>query len=261
MGYFRQTLLRLGAAIQFLTLLPVPGMPVNQQIGLAHALLAFPIVGGLIGLLLSGVWLFAGLWWPGLPQAALVVVAWALITGGLHLDGLSDTFDGVMSWRPREQKLAIMKDSRIGAMGTLAIAAILLLKTAFVGQINTAWPILLAAPILGRWAMILAICHFPPATATGMGATVQQEAPRWLPLAALLLTAGCVGVAAGLAGWLAMLLVVGLVLVIGRWWAATLGGLTGDTYGALCELAEVLALAALLAASANLATTIAAVAA
>lgn len=254
MSYIRQTLLRLGAAIQFLTLLPVPGMPVNQQIGLAQALLAFPIVGALIGLLLSGVWLFAGLW-PGLPQAALVVVAWALITGGLHLDGLSDTFDGVMSWRPREQKLAIMKDSRIGAMGTLAIGAILLLKTAFVSQIGTAWPLLLVAPILGRWAMILAICHFPPATATGMGATVQQEAPRWLLLVALLLTAGCVGVAAGVAGWVAMLLVAGLVLVIGRWWVAALGGLTGDTYGALCELAEVLALAALLAASA---TTVAA---
>jgi adenosylcobinamide-GDP ribazoletransferase len=237
----------LDTALRFLTSLPLPWSIRGGQLG--SALPFFPLVGALIGGLLLVVGWLAGSFWPPLSQAVLLVVAWSVLSGGLHLDGLSDTADAIMSWRDREQKLAIMKDSRIGTMGALAIAAVLLLKLAFLSDAGAGWwQSVLLAPILGRWAMLLAIGGFPAARPGGLGSMVQGQLAGWqLALISGLVTLVATLIA-GVGGLVAVLLVGVVAYALGRWWTKELGGLTGDTYGAICELAEVVALAALIAA-------------
>jgi len=151
---------------------------------------------------------------PSAPaQAVLVVVAISMITSGLHLDRL-------MSWRPRKRKLEIMKDSRIGAMGALALIAVFALKVVFTAAAGEGWPrAVLLATALGR-----CLQHLLPAGARGrLGPLLSGLCPssRFCPMGLL------------------------VAQVLATCWTHTLGGLTGDTYGALCEIGEVVALAAL----------------
>jgi adenosylcobinamide-GDP ribazoletransferase len=160
---------------------------------------------------------------------------------------LSDTFDGVMSWRPRERKLEIMRDSRMGVMGALALLAILALKTALLSAAGTWTTALLVAPALGRWAMCFGLCRYPSARADGLGAMVQAQSESSTLRGATLIAAVAALVIAGPRGLLALALVWLVSRALARWWVRDLGGLTGDTYGALCEIGEVVALAALTA--------------
>lgn len=236
-------------ALRFLTIIPQPWLPPTDTQGMLRALPWFPAAGLVIGALLLPVGWLAGQLWGALVTAALLVVAWAVLTGGLHLDGLSDTFDGVMSWRPRARKLEIMKDSRIGALGALAISAVLLLKFALLAEAGAAWwQALLLAPLLGRWADLFGIAWFPPAAEGGLGHAFHAQLRRPTLLVVSVLTAAAALLIAGPAGIAAMLLVSLCTYLLGRWWTRALGGLTGDTYGALCEIAEVVALATLIAA-------------
>lgn len=239
----------IGEAMRFLTVIPQPWLPPMSEASAVIAIPWFPAAGLIIGALLLPLGWLAGLAWGELALAALVVVAWGAITGGLHLDGLSDTFDAVMSWRPRERKLEIMKDSRIGAMGALALVAVLLLKVVFLAEAGAEWwRAALLAPVLGRWADCYGIFWFPAAREGGLGRSFNaqvRKADFWIASAVALAAALLIGGAAGLA---AALLVWGGSHLLARWWTRDLGGLTGDTYGALCEIGEVVALAALAAA-------------
>jgi adenosylcobinamide-GDP ribazoletransferase len=169
------------------------------------------------------------------------------LTGGLHLDGLADTADGLLSGKERRTKLAIMEQSQIGTFGALAVLCSLLLKIAFLSEIPA--PArgrgLILALALGRWAMVSAAMFFPLARDRGMAWALKAHfrgmdyafaTVTTLVLTVLLLPPW--GLAVCGIVWLA-------ALVLG--WAMTrvLGGLTGDTYGATCELAEVLALGVL----------------
>lgn len=240
-----------GEALRFLTVLPVPGLPPMTAAAVPRAIPAFPLVGAVIGALLVAVGLLAGALWDDWVRAVAIVVAWGVITGGLHLDGLSDTFDAVMSWRPRERKLEIMKDSRIGAMGALALIALLALKVAWLHSLGASWlPAVALAPVLGRWADTYGIFWHPAAREGGLGRDFQAQVRQrdfWLASASTLALALALG---GVRGLLAFALVALASHLLARWWVHVLGGLTGDTYGALCEIAEVVALAALAAHSA-----------
>lgn len=231
-------------AIRFLTIIPIPWLPAMDERSIPRSIPWFPIVGLLIGGVLLPIGWLAGWLWGDLVRAVLLVVAWAVLTGGLHLDGLSDTFDAVWSWRPRERKLEIMRDSRIGAMGALALIAVLLLKVAWLHAAGEQWwQAVLLAPLWGRWADSYGIHWFPPAREGGLGRTFQDEVqPRqfYLTTAATLLLAGLIG---GLVGLLAGLAVWLATWLLARWWTRDLGGLTGDTYGALCEIGEAVVLA------------------
>jgi adenosylcobinamide-GDP ribazoletransferase len=238
---------RLGEALRFLTILSVPGLPPAREGAIGHALPLFPLAGAVIGALLVALGWLAGLLWGDLARAALLVVGWGVLTAGLHLDGLADTFDAVMSWRPRERKLEIMKDSRIGTMGALALVAVLGLKLAWLAQAGPRWlPAVLLAPALGRWAAIYGIFRFPPAREGGLGRDFQAQA-RGPALLTATLSAAALALLGGPRGLLALALVWGVSHLLGRWWTRDLGGLTGDTYGALCEIAEAVALAVLTA--------------
>ena len=236
----------LGEALRFLTILPIGGLPPASEATIARAIAVFPLAGAVIGALLVGVGLIGGALWDDWARAVIIVVAWAIITAGLHLDGLSDTFDAVLSWRSRERKLEIMKDSRIGAMGAIALIAILSLKIALIHSAGAGWlRAIVLAPVLGRWADTYGIFWFPPARAGGLGREFQSRVGRTdfiigsgIALALALALGGTRGIVALALTWV-------VAQVLGMWWARDLGGLTGDTYGALCEIAEVVALGVL----------------
>jgi adenosylcobinamide-GDP ribazoletransferase len=244
-------------AIRFLTVIPLPFMqPMsmdNYERNIARAMGWFPLAGLLIGAIAAAVGAISGLFWGDWARAAFVVIALGIVTAGLHLDGVSDTFDAVMSWRPRERKLEIMKDSRIGAMGAMALVAVMLLKVIFYGTAGAAWlPAVLIAPVLGRWADLYGIFFFPAAAEGGLGRTVKDHTRMRdfvLATVQMLLIVGAVGfTCAGLPGLLRGGIAIAVVLLAAHFlftrWTHALGGLTGDTYGAVCEIGEVVALAA-----------------
>lgn len=238
----------MGEALRFLTAVPMPGLPPMKEANIARAIAAFPLAGFLIGVLGAGAgWASGWLWGPEL-RAVVVVVAWMVATGGLHLDGLADSADALFSWRPRERKLEIMKDSRIGTMGALALIASVLLKVGALYSLGPAWWVgALLAPMWGRWADVYGIYGFPAAGEGGMGRAFHDRVRRRdfvfatvfaLLIGGLVLFPG--GAAVGL-------VVLAVTYLLARWMVAALGGLTGDTYGALSEVGEVVALLVLAA--------------
>jgi adenosylcobinamide-GDP ribazoletransferase len=234
----------LGEALRFLTIIPILGMPPMSERAIARAIPLFPLAGAVIGALLAGLGLACGAIWDPWVRSIAIVVGWGILTAGLHLDGLSDSFDAVMSWRSRERKLEIMKDSRIGAMGALALIAVLALKVAWLHAAGDGWlRAVWLAPILGRWADIYGIFWFPPAREGGLGREFQSQARRGDFLIATATAIGLGLVLAGPRGLLALAVVWVISHWLARWWTRDLGGLTGDTYGALCEIAEAVTLA------------------
>ncbi|MGB9736905.1 MAG: adenosylcobinamide-GDP ribazoletransferase [Chloroflexus aggregans] len=234
-------------AIRFLTIIPLPGIPPMNEQSVVRAIPWFPIVGLVIGGALVATDRIVRPLWGDLTAAVMVMAIWGIITGGLHLDGLSDTFDAVMSWRSRERKLEIMKDSRIGAMGALALIVLIMFKVALITEATNVWPALLLAPMLGRWADCYGIYRFPAAREGGLGRTFNAQVRQqdlWLSSAMML---GAAWLVAGITGIVAAVFVLGVAHLLASWWVRDLGGLTGDTYGALCEIGEVVALAVLTA--------------
>jgi adenosylcobinamide-GDP ribazoletransferase len=239
----------LATAFRFLTILPLPGRAAVPGEVLGRSTAWFPLVGALIGAILACIGALAGLLWGPLTVRLLVVAGWAALTRGLHLDGLADSADGLGGGATRERKLAIMKDSRIGTFGLLAVAGLLALKLAFLAELESLalWRVLVPACALARWAMLLAMFAFPTAVPGGLAGRFKPGC-RWPQLAAGSLVAAAAAFfflgfwGLGLLGLTALLTLLWSLLV-----RRALGGHTGDTYGALAELGEALVLAALAA--------------
>jgi adenosylcobinamide-GDP ribazoletransferase len=204
------------------------------------------LIGLLIGSLLAGLQQLAGHADP-LLQAALLTAIWALITGGLHLDGLADSADAwVGGHGDRERTLAIMKDPRSGPAAVSTLLLVLLLKfAALVVLVKTGdWPALLLAPVLGRSALVALLLSTPYVRPGGMGSAIAKHLPRAAAVVALLVVAAG-GLLAGKAGALALAVAVAAGLLLRWMMMRRLGGMTGDTLGAAVELTEVAALVAL----------------
>ncbi|HXZ06268.1 MAG TPA: adenosylcobinamide-GDP ribazoletransferase [Ktedonobacteraceae bacterium] len=237
------------AAVRFLSLLPVPGSTqlFNKDENAPRVVVGceyFPVVGVLLALLL---WLLTLIFSPLVPQlvlAALLVCALVILTGGLHLDGLMDTCDGLFGGSTREHKLEIMHDSRVGSFGVLAGICMLMLKFALFASIKAhALPLaLLIALPSARWTMVVALRVFPSARATGLGAAFHQAITTKRMLVTGIVSLVLVLVAGQLLGLIAWIAVTATSLLLGFWLTQVLGGLTGDTYGAIEELAEEVAL-------------------
>ncbi|ALI08859.1 MULTISPECIES: adenosylcobinamide-GDP ribazoletransferase [Pseudomonas] len=234
-------------ALQFLSSLPVrlPGMPEPEQLG--RSLLFYPLVGLVFGGLL---WTLDGLLLgtPLLLHAALVLMAWVLLSGGLHLDGLADSADAWLGgFGDRERTLLIMKDPRSGPIAVVTLVVVLLLKwTALVALIEQEQALaLLIVPMLGRGALLGLFLTTPYVRAGGLGQALADHLPRrsgWQVLSACAL--GCLL----LLGWAGLwTLVVATLVFIGlrRMMLRRLQGCTGDTAGALLELLETAVLVAL----------------
>lgn len=255
---------RFWLAVQFLTRLPVP-RGVAYDPAAFHATVGyFPLVGLVLGLSYALVDAVGRVLF-GTPAVSslLVVGSMLLVTGALHHDGLMDTADGLLSNRPREEMLAIMRDSRVGAMGALAGSFALLaqwvLLTALPEPVRAG--VLVGAPALSRWAVVWAMGQWPYAREGGSvaGQLGRSVTARTLAVAtgwALLAWAVALAVLAwpltrsdaALASWAAFALLApaaawGTYRGLARCAAARLGGLTGDVYGAIAVATEVAVLA------------------
>lgn len=222
----------------FLTIVPAPAVAVSPAVaGRAAAL--FPLVGALLGLLLGGMGLLLDSVLPPGPAAALLLAAGALLTGGLHLDGLMDTADGIAGGRSPERRLAIMRDSRVGAMGAIAGMLALLVQFACLVELTglTRLLALVAALTAGRWAMLAALAVFPSARPDGLGATFHAGATPAVAIAGTLV-AVVVALLARPLGLYALIAAAIVMLVLGRALTRRLGGLSGDSYGAVAVVAE-----------------------
>jgi adenosylcobinamide-GDP ribazoletransferase len=168
------------------------------------------------------------------------LIANVLVTGGLHLDGLADTADGLAGGRDRERALAVMKDSRVGALGVVWLAIDLISRFALVtllhSRVRLAW--LLLAPVAGRLAQAIAIVSHRYARESGTGRAFAAYArPIHLVPASLISVLACLPTGVHSLMWLAIATLVGALFA--AWLARRLGGLTGDTYGAISEIAEI----------------------
>ncbi len=229
------------AALQFLTIFPTPLKgEVNGKVN-GMSLVYFPLVGLLLGLILLGLYYILIPVLPASVVFALLVAALAILTGGHHIDGLIDSCDGIFGGRNREERLAIMSDTKVGTFGITG--AMLLLLTKYVTICSApVLPALLLMPVLGRWAMTYVIFFFPYARVSGLGLSFKQGI-TWQKLAVASLLALALSVL--LLNWKGILLLGVLCAVIfgiGRFIQYRIGGLTGDSYGAVNEIAEVLTL-------------------
>jgi adenosylcobinamide-GDP ribazoletransferase len=262
-AWWREALAPPVLACQFLTAVPLPlSVPAGpRQLGRALAL--FPLVGAVLGLVLGGLDALLRVVFPLAVASALVLVAGTLLTGGLHLDGLMDTCDGLFGGGTAERRLEIMRDSRVGSFGVLGGALQLLVKLAALGALGVGVvgaPVPFGAPlgvrggalvtslVAGRLAMVAAMWLFPYARPTGLGAAFKAG----LRFPAVAIATGFALTVAWVAlGWVGSVLVLvatALALLAARWIAGLLGGgLTGDAYGATNELAETAVLLGLLA--------------
>jgi adenosylcobinamide-GDP ribazoletransferase len=229
------------AAWRFLTVVPVPGDWGTAEDDLARSVPWFPVIGLLLGAVAAGLAYALAFVAPPLVVAAAMVVVLLSFSGGLHLDGLADTADGFFSSRSRERILEIMKDSHIGAMGVIAMVCVLLVKFAALASLPATrlWPAALLMPLAGRSALVMHVALLPCARPSGLGAIFYRRQPRWAALWAMgLLAAVAWSIlgACGLGIWAAC---VAMVLVLSAYVRRKIGGATGDTLGAICEVVEI----------------------
>jgi len=234
-------------ALQFLTRMPV-GKTLQPDACLARkALMTFPLVGWLIGGVLYAAWRLTG-FAPGinaLSVAVIIVAVETALTGAFHLDGLADSFDAFFSsGKTREEKLAIMKDSRIGVMGSVVVTLALLLKTTLLAGLfeHHAAGALLAYPVAGRWSQVAGYVFSPYVREGGIGSLFSQSADKKSLAAATLFSAPCFFVS----GFFLSLPLLVLSLFLYRGYVhRQIGGITGDVLGSMTVLAELVVLAAI----------------
>jgi adenosylcobinamide-GDP ribazoletransferase len=225
-------------AFRYLTTFPLPRSRTAGDLGRAASW--FPVVGLVLGGCLALASLAVDRAFPPGVGGMLLVLLWAALTGGLHLDGLADACDGLGGSWSRERALAIMRDARSGPYGVAAIVLVLGLKAAALASLpeGLAWRTLMLAPVLGRVGPVLLVRLCPPARPDGTGHAFAAGV-RWPALA----LAGLIAVAVSLATlgpWGALPFGAAGLFV---WWLAgylrrRLGGFTGDTLGALVETIE-----------------------
>lgn len=229
-------------ALAFLTVLPVGRTLPWQPQRLAPSMALFPAVGLALGL---GLVVVNGVLSPLLPRPvvdALLLLALIVVSGGLHLDGLADLVDGLAGGKDRADSLRIMKDSRVGAMGVIALVMVLLLKylalTNVPAELKSAALILL--PTAGRWIQVALATGCPYARPEGgTGQTFVDAVGRRELLFASLTLALAALVLCGLKGLALLALLGGAALLLRHYFNARLGGVTGDVLGAATEIVEV----------------------
>jgi adenosylcobinamide-GDP ribazoletransferase len=228
----------LSTTLGFLTVFKINLDPPPDMTEVGRSSWAFPLVGALLGmLLLIAQWFFAA-HFPSIVAAILTVGLWVFLTGGLHLDGWTDCWDALAAAVSPERRLEILKDSRLGTFGTLALVLLLGLKVAAIGQPGFPLTMLFVAPIIGRAMMVLA-AHGARCRGSGMGAMffagLDATTVGW---------AAIFGFTAALLGGWSGLIALGAAYVGTIWFRRLaehrLGLVNGDVLGGVCELSEVI---------------------
>lgn len=224
------------SAIQFLTIVPVGGR--NHIFNARSALTHFPISGLMIGLVVALVDTAAAMIWLPAASSMMAVLALILITGAFHLDGVADTADGLYGARNSERALAIMKDSRIGAIGATAMICCLAVKWVGVWGISSdRFLCLMLVPAYARTSAQLGIRHLPYGRPEGTGHDFFNTPLKWAEYWGLLL----IVILSGLLGLRMVVLNLGFVLMvifIITYYKKKIGCITGDMLGAMIEAIE-----------------------
>ncbi len=230
------------AAVAFLTTIPVPVGWLDERQDYKKCVAWFPVVGVVIGGCIALIaWGLVSVV-PALPAAVLIAGAMAVVSGALHLDGLADTADGFLSGRPRERVLEIMHDSRTGAMGVVAVVLVLLLRVSLLAEVcgmEGPYPfaVVALAPVCGRCSLVWSMQLNPYAGGDGLGRSYWHRS--WA--VSLVALAGLMAIASWLIGTDGLIgtgTALGLTFVFSLWCRRRIGGATGDTAGACCELTE-----------------------
>ncbi|RED58506.1 adenosylcobinamide-GDP ribazoletransferase [Cohnella lupini] len=250
------------AAVQFLTRIPLPVTIDYSEVHFRRSVIFYPYVGALIGLMVAVAGFLLDPVLPASVCAILLVALWTLLSGGLHMDGLMDTADGLLSHRSRERMLEIMKDSRVGAMGVIVCVFYIGLKVALIISLledgrEEGLMLLMLIPAWSRNFMVAAIAGWPYARKEqGLGSLYRSTSKKhavisgagaFLLTAVLLLFIGDWSWAEK--GWVILSYVVvsyGIGFAMATAISRKLGGLTGDVYGALNECIELGLLLALI---------------
>lgn len=228
------------AGVRFLTILPISWHKERDGRFFKASLVFFPLIGLIIGAMTSlGVALFGQIFTSSITVVTGILFL-AVFSGCLHLDGLADSFDGLLSYRPRERALEIMRDSRIGAMGVIALLFVILGKYAALSSLSTVMMLqaFILMPLAGRTAIVLTMAILPYARSSeGLGALFYSKDTRILALVAGLSSVICVFLISS-SGFVPLFAILFTVTLFGLWCYKKLGGATGDTLGAVCELTE-----------------------
>lgn len=237
-------------ALQFLTVLrPARQHAVDGPL-LGGSVAWFPMVGILVGVAAGAVGV-GGQWLLGTDVGAvLALLTLVVVTGALHVDGLADSADGLLGGGTPERRLAIMRDSRIGAFGAAAVCLALLLEWQAIAALRGASLVagLVSAVMLARCALVVAIVSAPYARPDGLGRLYRDHARRSTVPVAVLIAASVLVTAWGLAGIALLLVPLAVTLLLARVAVRFVGGFTGDLYGAVCVVTEIGVLVACVAA-------------
>jgi adenosylcobinamide-GDP ribazoletransferase len=238
-------------AIGFLTRIPV-GRLESIAATLTASAAYFPLIGAIVGAVGLAFWWMGVVLLGPLAGAVVGVLATVVVTGALHEDGLADTADGLWGGATVERRLAIMRDSRIGTYGVIAISGDLLLRVALLAPLDsddiaTAARIFLVGHVWGLVAPLVLAATLPAARKDGQGVRLGAPGPRVAAIAALtvaVITIGLVG------RWAPVVMAAAAVALLGVWRLAwrRIGGVTGDIHGAgvvLTNLAAAVTVAAL----------------
>lgn len=227
----------LASALSLLTRLPVW----SHAAPAPRAAWAWPLAGLIVASLAAAATSAAlALNLPAGPAAAIALITAALLTGGLHEDGLADTADGLMGGHTKERRLEIMKDSRIGSYGTLALLLVTLTRWSALTALVSAgqhWPALLVAGALSRAPMAVLISALPNARGSGLSHLTGRP-PRRAALAAVTLAAAIALLATGSATLPMIFAAAATTALLARAAQKRIGGQTGDILGASQQLAE-----------------------
>ena len=220
-------------------------IPIKADVGFDEefhkSIVYFPLVGLIIGAISFIIGSLSSIIFDTFLTSILIVACEVILTGGLHIDGLGDTFDAIYSNRDKERMLEIMKDSHVGSNAVLAIIILLLLKIAAYLELSgeTLTWVLLTMSVATRTFMVVFIVNFPYARKEGIGHMFTKYAKPFYTYIAFAVCAGIIA-ACGLQYLAVAGICFTVTLIIAQYLKTQLGGLTGDTYGALTECGNVI---------------------
>lgn len=236
---------------KFMTRLPIGYEPEFDSESLGKGMKFFPIVGIVMGIILFvAFWFLSKIIYSPMVMVVLLTIIEVILTGGLHLDGLADTFDGIFSYRSKQKMLEIMKDSRLGTNGGLVLILNFALKIALLYELDSvtglaSGVVLLMVPAIARLNSVVNCAVAPYARATGMGKTFVDNTTKLGVLIATLITVVYTFVICYLFFIpYTFLFIIPIIMLLGFAFAKLMtrkiGGITGDTLGAVVELSEVI---------------------
>lgn len=230
-------------AFQFLTRLYLPINVEWNTANLRRSLMWFGLVGAFIGVILAGAMtLFNRFDLIPAVSAIIILIIWIFITGGMHIDGISDMADGFFSMRDKEKTLEIMKDSHVGAFGVITIVFLLLIKFEMLKEfiiIEKNVCLLILPPTIARIAAGLVLSFYETTKKSGLGYTFHSSDPRIFWAIGFIVTL----IISSILNIKSLIFIVIAILasnLMALWAKKKIGGLNGDIYGAIVETVEVI---------------------